>query len=299
LNKEYLIGVDFGATYIRGGLVDLSGKVVKKIEYPTEASKGKKQILDKIVDVIQKLRKGHVLGVGIGCPGPLDPKKGILFSLPNLPGWNNVPIKRLLEDKLRIPIFIENDAKCFAIAESKCGQGRKIEHILCFTIGSGIGGGIIINGKLYTGSGGLAGELGHVVVNKDESTKCGAGIRGCLELYSCARGIEKRYKSITKKKATFKEIYDMVKSKKAPKKVKQIIDDAGEYLGIAFANYINIFNPELIIIGGGLSKAKIIVDLAIKTAKKHAFPHTIKGVTFITSKLQDAGIIGAASIINR
>lgn len=299
MNKEYLIGIDLGGTNIDGGLVDLSGKIVKKISYPTEASKGKKQIIDKLVDMIQKLRKGHVMGVGIGVPGPIEPKKGVLSNPPNLPGWKNVNLKRILEEKVRLPIFIENDANCFALAEAKCGQGKKIDNVLCFTLGSGIGGGIVINGKLYTGTAGLAGELGHITVNKDEEMKCGAGQKGCLEVYSCSRGIEKRYKKILKKKATFEEIYEMVKKGKANKKVKQIIADAGEYLGVALANYINIFNPELMVLGGGLSKAKLITDIAIKTMKKFAMPQALKKVKVIVSKMQDPGIIGAASIINR
>lgn len=235
----------------------------------------------------------------MGVPGPLDPRKGLVIDPPNLPGWKNVPLKRMLEDKLRLPIFIENNANCFGIAEAKCGQGRKIDHLLCFTLGSGIGGGIIANGKLYTGSAGFGGELGHVMMNPHEELKCNLGHKGCLEVYSCARGIEKRYKMITKKKATYDEIYAMVKSGKANKKVKDIIKDAGEYLGMAFANYVNIFNPELIILGGSMSRAKLITDVAAKTMKRYAFPSAAKRVKIITSKLQDAGIIGAASIINR
>ena len=296
MNKEYLIGVDLGGTKIEGGLVDLSGKIVKKIEYPTEAAKGKKQVIEKIVDIVQKLRKGQVMGVGVGCPGQVDVKKGIVITAPNLPGWNNVNLKRILEERLRLPIFMENDANCFALAESKCGQGRKIENMLCFTLGSGIGGGIIINGRLYTGSGGMGGELGHMTINKDDDDKCNAGHKGCLEVYSCGRGIEKRYKDATKKKATAHEISDMAKSNK---KAKQIIVEGGEALGMAFASYLNIFNPELIILGGGLSKSKLLVETAEKTMRKYAFPHAEKGVKIILSKMQDAGIIGAASIIHR
>lgn len=249
--------------------------------------------------MIQKLRKGQIMGVGIGIPGQIDSKKGVVLGVPNLPGWGNVALKRIIEERLRIPIFIENDANCFALAESKCGQGRKIENLLCMTLGSGVGGGIILNGKLYTGSGGFGGELGHITIDRNEEMKCNSGHRGCLEVYSCARGIERRYKIATKKKAETKEICEMARSKSAPKKVKQIVQEAGECLGIALANHVNVFNPDLIIIGGGVSKSKTIVDTAIRTMKKYALPQPAKKVKVIVSKLQDAGIIGAASIIHR
>ena len=150
MEKEYLIGVDLGGTKIEAGLVDLNGKVVKKIVMPTEASKGKAQVIQNIVFCVNKLRKDTILGVGVGIPGPTDFRRGVAMNPPNLPGWKEVPLKKILEEKLHLNVAVENDAKCFALAEYKCGYEKKVQNLVGITVGTGIGSGIIINGKLYS-----------------------------------------------------------------------------------------------------------------------------------------------------
>ncbi len=292
MEKEYLIGVDLGGRKIEAGLVDLNGKIVKKLIMPTEASKGKQKVIQNIVYAVNKLKKDRILGVGVGIPGPTDYKKGIAINPPNLPGWKEVPLKRILEDKLRMNIAVENDAKCFAIAEYKCGYEKKVQNLVGITVGTGIGSGVIINGKLHRGLSDSAGEIGHMKVVPD-GIKCGCGAKGCLEQYASGRAIERVYNDKSKKKLTAEEIAQLMNKQK---KAKNAIDSAAKYLGVGLANVAVTFDPEVIVVDGSIALIKNFVKTAEKEALKH-MKILPKPTPIIHSKTEDAGVLGAASIV--
>jgi len=292
MEKEYLIGVDLGGTKIEAGLVDLNGKVIKKLIMPTEAGKGKQKVIQNIVYAVNKLKKDRILGVGIGIPGPTDYRKGVAINPPNLPGWKEVPLKRILEDKLRMTVAVENDAKCFAIAEYKCGYEKKVQNLVGVTVGTGIGSGIIINGRLYRGMADSAGEIGHIKIVPD-GVKCGCGSRGCLEQYASGRAIERMYFEKTKKRLSAEEVAHLMRKNK---KAADVVNTAARYLGIGLANVAVTLNPEVIVVDGSIALIKNFVKTAEKEALKH-MKILPRPVPIIHSKTEDAGVLGAASIV--
>jgi len=292
MDREYLIGVDLGGTKIEAGLVDLNGKVVKKIILPTEAGKGKQQVIQNIVYAVNKLRKDIIIGVGVGIPGPTDFRRGIAINPPNLPGWKDVPLKRLLEEKLRLNVAVENDAKCFALAEYKCGYEKKVQNLVGVTVGTGIGSGIIINGKLYRGSADSAGEIGHMKI-VDDGIKCGCGNIGCLEQYASGRAIERMFFEATKKRMHADEISQLAKTNA---KARAVIEKAAMYLGRGLANVAVTLSPEIIVVDGGIARIKNFVKLAEKEALNHMRILPRK-VPIVESKTEDAGILGAAGVV--
>lgn len=293
MEKEYLIGVDLGGTRIEAGLVDLNGKVVKKIIMPTNARSGKQKVIQNIVESVRKIKKDKIIGVGVGIPGPTDYKKGIAVNPPNLPGWKNVPLRRLLEEKLKMNVAVENDAKCFAIAEYKCGYEKKVQNLVGVTVGTGIGAGVIIGGKLFRGQGDSAGEIGHMTVVDKKGVKCPCGNYGCLEQYASGRAIERMYYEKTKKKLSAEEIAGLVNKNK---KAKEVIDTAARYLGIGLANVAVTLSPEMIVVDGSIALIKNFVKTAEKEANKH-MKILPKAIPIIHSKTEDAGVLGAASIV--
>lgn len=293
MNKEYLIGVDITATYVEIGLVDLSGKLLKKIRDEITGKETRNELIDKIVGPVNKLRKGHVVGVGLSTSGFLDLKRGYIIHHPRISILTNTPIKRLLEEELKLPVFIDNNANCFTLAEYKVGHAKKIDNVIGVLVGKGIGGGIILNGKIFRGSQDIAGEIGKMVVSLTE----GKNNKLCsAEYYASAEGMEQRFKAMTNKTMKVGEILKLAKK---DKKAKDLVTEAGDALGALLINLINIFNPDLLLVGGQLSGVRAIVDPAIKLANKHAIAHATKNVKITVSKMPDAGIIGAASIIRR
>src|SRR5665648_327702 len=197
LEKKYSIGVDLGGTNIVSATVNYQGKIVNRLKVPTLAEKGKVATIKRIIEVIHKniaqsaIAPGDIIGIAIGAPGPLNIKKGVINFAPNLPGWRDVPLKKILEDEFNVKVVLENDANAAAWGERCFGAGQGINDLVCFTLGTGIGGGIIIDGKIYHGNNCGAGELGHMTVNKS-GPRCNCGNYGCLEAYSSATGVKNR-----------------------------------------------------------------------------------------------------------
>ncbi|MBU4602804.1 ROK family protein, partial [bacterium] len=185
IEKKYSIGVDLGGTNIVSAIVNYQGKIVNRLKVPTLAERGKEATIERIIETIHKnivqstIAPGDIIGIGIGAPGPLDIKKGIINFAPNLPGWRDVPLQKILEDEFNMKIVLENDANAAAWGERCFGAGQGVNNLVCFTLGTGIGGGIIIDGKIYHGNNCGAAELGHMTVNKD-GPRCNCGNYGCL-----------------------------------------------------------------------------------------------------------------------
>jgi len=279
-----------GGTNIRAGLV-LGGKVIKKVEVKTEPNKGKNIVIKNLVKAINNVMTKEVVGIGIGSPGPLDYRKGLIINPKNIP-FKKVNLKKILEKKFKVPVFVDNDANCFTLGEALYGSGKKHNCVIGLTIGTGVGGGIVVNKKIFHGRIN-AGELGHMTI-KFDGTRSKCGNRGCLEEYISARGIMRLAKGLKAK--TPLDAYKL--ALKGNKKAIKVFEKMGFYLGIAVANFVNIFDPDVIIIGGGISNAwKFFSKNMKKTVKERVYVN--KNPIIIKGRLEDAAILGAASFIKR
>jgi len=319
LEKKYSIGVDLGGTNIVCAIVNYQGKIINRLKVPTLAERGKEATIKKIIETIHEnivqsnIALDDIIGIGIGAPGPLDVKRGIINFAPNLPGWRDVPLKKILEVEFSMKVVLENDANAAAWGERCFGIGRGVDNLVCFTLGTGIGGGIIIDSKIYHGSNYGAAELGHMTVNKD-GPRCNCGNYGCLEAYSSATGIKNRIKSRIKEgiKSDFlnfdsdDELLDSIRLKsifetarKGDKLTKDIVEEAISYLGIAIANITNILNPEMVVLVGGITNEgdKLLIPLK-EEVKKRAFYSNYKSLKIVIGELGgNAGVLGAAALL--
>jgi glucokinase len=306
--KSVLLGLDLGGTNIKGVLLDArSLKLVHRTQVPTGARRGARAVIATMAETAGGLMewaaasKMTVRSVGIGSAGLVN--RGTVRNSPNLPGWQGaVPLERLLKKELpglKVPLAIDNDANCFVLAETLCGAARGFDDVLGLTLGTGVGGGLVLDGKLYRGSTGGAGELGHATI-KFDGPKCLCGNHGCLEAMVGSRAILDRYRGLKSKsknlkiKITVAEISDRAK-RGEPKAIKTLAE-TGTLLGIALANFVNIFNPRVIVIGGGVAQAgRLILEPAAREMTKRAMPFSVLGVTVKAAKLGPwAGAIGAA-----
>ena len=315
MNKPFLIGVDLGGTNLKTGLVNMDGNILKKVV--TDTGGGKDVVLEQIVNSIKNIisnsgkDKSEITGIGIGTPGLVDSEKGIIRGLTNIEGFENVHMKEYVESALNIPTFIDNDVNVMAYGELKCGAGKDAMNIVCLTLGTGVGGGIIIDGKIYRGSSLSAGEIGHIPVNVD-GPKCICGGRGCLESYIgrdriIKRTIEKltqRKESIIPKlaagdlkKITPKIIYEAAVA--GDMLAIEIWRETAQYLATALAGIINVLNPELIVIGGGIANTgKYLFDPLRDMIKKRIFPFLAEKTRIVCAQLgEEAGMIGSAMLV--
>ncbi|KPJ64964.1 hypothetical protein AMJ44_11720 [candidate division WOR-1 bacterium DG_54_3] len=286
------MGIDLGGTKIGGVLATPSGKVLMDVHIPTEAGKGKKQVIENIKKAIRMLIRSHkvkIKAIGIGAPGPILYEKGIVIEAPNLPGWKRVNLRKILKKEFKVPVFVDNDANCAALAESWFGAGKFVKHFIYMTVSTGIGGGIIINKRIYRGAIGSAGEFGHMIVDPN-GPKCGCGNFGCLE--ALASG------SALRRKTGMDAISLELAARQGDKKAQKAIQEIGHYLAIGIANLVNAFNPERVIIGGGLSNMKELLFAPIKKDfKKYALTLPAKSVRIVRAKLgTKAGVLGAVAL---
>lgn len=315
--EKYVIGVDLGGTNIVTGMVDRSGKVVERCKRETQADRGKDVVIKNIEESIRKvisdvkIKKEKISGIGIGSPGSIDHDNGIVHTPPNLPGWKHVPLKRIIESNLKFPTFVANDVNAVALGEATFGAGVGFANSLCITLGTGVGGGIILGGKLYVGSHQFAGEIGHMVVEKD-GLPCKCGGIGCLERY-VGRDYIISYAVEAIKNGKYTKIKELVNndlSKITPKVITdaaklndklalEIWDKVGRYIGVILGGVLNFLDPGVIIIGGGISLAgKFVFEPIRDEVKKRAFPMLAKIVKIVPAKLGDnAGCIGASQLI--
>lgn len=317
-NARYTIGVDFGGTNVKLALVCFSGDSFKIEGFSSFQTKNykKDELIEQLVIRIIKLKaestyKGNrVRGVGIGVPGRVDFDKGIVFDLTNVAGWKNVHLREALNLKVKIPVLVDNDANLMALAESKFGAAKGHKDCLCVTMGTGVGGGIVLGGKIYRGMNFAAGEIGHMTINEN-GPLCVCGGKGCVERYVGNRYILEEAvtrlrngaKSIIKNKLDDKysnitlEMLSDAARKKDPFSVL-IWQEVGLHMGAILANVVNLLNPEIIVMGGGVANAgTLILDPIRRIVKDRAFQVSCRNLKIVASKFKEkAGIIGAASL---
>ncbi|MEA3493204.1 MAG: ROK family protein [Candidatus Margulisiibacteriota bacterium] len=287
-----IIGIDLGGTKIAGVLATPSGKILMDVNIPTEAKKGKKTVINNIkkaIDMLISSKKVKIKAIGIGAPGPILYEKGIVVEAPNLPGWKKVRLKEIFEKEYNVPVFVDNDANCAALAEAWFGAGKFAKHFLYMTVSTGIGGGIIINKKIYRGATGTAGEFGHMTINID-GPRCGCGHYGHLEAHASGTAM--------KKKVGMEAVSVELAARQGDKKALKAIEETAHYLAIGIANLVNIFNPEMVVIGGGLSNMRELLFKPVRRDfKKYALTLPAKSVKIVKAKLgNQAGVLGAAAL---
>lgn len=307
---RYCFGADIGGTTIKLGMFTPGGDIVNKWEIPTRTEDRGEHILEDIADSIKsemeerKLTRDNIIGVGAGAPGPVD-KDGVIYRAVNL-GWCVMNMQQELFRLLKLPVRAANDANVAALGEMWKGGGEGFKDLVVVTLGTGVGGGVIIDGKVITGSLGGGGEIGHIHINDNETEICGCGNRGCLEQYTSATGIVRlagrRLKAdnmasrIREGELTAKTVFDAVKE--GDLLAMEIAEQFGEFLGKGLATVAAVTNPEVFVIGGGVSKAgPILLEYIQKYYKEYVF-HASRDARFKLATLgNDAGIYGAAKLV--
>ena len=310
---RYCFGVEIGGTTVKLGLFKFDGEVIEKWEIKTRTENEGSNILPDVAATIQEhmaqhnLTKEDILGVGVGIPAPVM-ESGIVKATANL-GWGYKEVRHELEDLLEIEVQVGNDANVAALGEMWKGGGLGHRNMIMITLGTGVGGGVITNGRIMVGGHGAGGEIGHVCVNYEETEVCGCGSRGCLEQYASATGIARmaRKRLMKNEDATVlretkledisaKTVFDAVKEGDAV--ACEIANDFGRYLGYALANLAVITDPDIIVIGGGVSRAgEVLLDYVTKYFNERVF-FANKDCAFALATLgNDAGIYGAAKLV--
>ncbi|MGG3913431.1 ROK family glucokinase [Rossellomorea vietnamensis] len=318
MTEKWLVGVDLGGTTTKIAFLSKYGELLHKWEIPTDKTENGKNIIVNIAKAIdQKLEeldqsRDKLVGIGMGAPGPVDTAKGIIYEAVNL-GWeNNTPLKDLLEVETGLHAVIDNDANCAALGEMWKGAGDGAKDIVCVTLGTGVGGGVITNGDIVHGVKGAGGEIGHITVVPEGGYQCNCGKTGCLETVASATGVVRLANEkldATEQESTLralrdshgsisaKDIFDAARDQDGL--ALAVIDQLAFYLGLSLANLGNGLNPEKIVIGGGVSKAgDILLQPVVKFFKQFSFP-TVRTSTHLSIATlgNDAGVIGAAWLV--
>lgn len=334
--KKYLIGVDLGGTKIALALSDRQGRIIAEKVLPTRTKARPAEVIKEIISAIRDLNRSsgislaQVAGIGFGAPGQVLPDRGVVVSSPNLPTWHNVRLVGPIEQALKRPVYLDNDANVAAVGELFFGAGRGIKDFIFVTISTGIGGGIIINGDLYRGARNIAGEVGHMVIQAN-GPRCGCGSFGCWEAMASgtaiARVARSKVRALLKLAGSTKGTarqrqharqaaagllrsaggrLDRIDSRTVCQAARQgdllslaVITDISYYLGVGFSNLINVFNPSRIIISGGVTQDWALFEpLVHKTVKQLAFSQAAASVRIVKSPLgKKTGLLGALALV--
>ena len=304
-----------GGTKVRAVLADGTGKLLARTDRPTQADKGLDAVIDNIVAVINKVMSkstpGEVLAIGIGAPGPLNPRIGVVFSPPNLPGWTDVPLRDLIEAKLGLPVYLGNDANLAALGEYTFGAGKDYRYLVYITVSTGIGGGIIEDGNIIHGSRGAAGEIGHMTIKLDGPV-CNCGNIGCFEALASGTAIRKRALALlaTNRPTLLRELanhkLDSVNAVMVEKAAKlgdeaalELLHETAVYLGVGITNILHLFNPEIVVIGGGVSQVGDLIFEPLRAeVNRRAMPAFRENVPIVPTDLgDDVGLYGTVALV--
>mgnify|MGYP001256726401 CR=1 FL=1 len=311
MSGKLYVGLDVGGTAIKAGVCSEDGNLLHTFEGPTENEKGSDRVLANMAKyartVVDEMSASwdDVAGVGVGVAGFLDIQNGVLLTSPNLV-LRNAPLKSFLSEELGKPVLINNDANVAALGEAWGGAGRGVSDCVMYTLGTGVGGGIIIGGRIVVGFNAMAGELGHIAIVPDlEAIQCGCGKKGCLETVSSATGIIRMAKDavergeltqLADRDITAKDVFDLAKA--GNETAARIVQRAAHYLGKSMALVSVVVNPQRFIIGGGVAKAgEYLFGLIREAYLKHALEAASKGVEIVPAELgNNAGVVGAAGL---
>ncbi len=315
LSDQYVIGVDLGGTKIYTALAGDDGRILAELKIPTGAEKGLQDVVDGIVDSVERVQKnaaavpGAVSTLALGAPGPLDTKRGIIHYAPNL-RWRNVPIRQILEERIGIPVLLDNDANLAALGEHVFGAGRGVTNMVYITVSTGVGGGLILGGKLYRGFTDGAGEIGHMTI-LPYGPLCSCGNRGCLEAVASGTAIAREARELVARGAG--QVI-LAAAEGNPGKINaavvasaalggdseavSIITGAAGSLGIGIANILNLLNPSLVVLGGGVMETgELIWEEVKKEVRNRALEAARDVARLVPAELGGrAGVMGAIAL---
>ena len=314
---RWIAGVDIGGTNLRVGLVPFEGgtpAVVRRERTPS--GKGAAHVVARVADMLrsamEEVGRGAVAGIGVGCPGPLDRGAGVVLETPNL-GWRNVPLRDMVAEATALPVTLDNDANCAAYGEWWRGAGRGAERLVGLTLGTGIGGGIVLGGEIYHGASDAAGEVGHMSVDF-EGRLCACGSRGCVEAYASgpgiaaraveglAEGVDSRLAAVARNgsgRVTARLVCEAAAA--GDSYARRILTETARILAVAVANLINLFNPDVIVVAGGVTAAGDHLFGPLRDeVRNRAFDSAVAACRIVPAQLPDtAGVIGAAGVFKR
>jgi glucokinase len=315
--SKYLVGVDLGGTNIvAGALAEDGSDVLALRSEPTRPDQGADAVVDRIVRMIDTViaetiaqtgaKRDDMIGVGVGAPGPLDRERGIVVTTPNL-GWTNFPLRDVISERSRLPVRIDNDANCATLGEWWLGAARGADNVIGMTIGTGIGGGVIIGGRLYHGASDVAGEIGHATIDIT-GRRCKCGNYGCLEAYASGPSIADRAREAISSddclmlkmaggdanRITAATVYEA--AKRGDDVALDVVRETSRFLGAGVANLLNIFNPDVVVICGGVTQAGDTLFAPLRReVRKRAFKPAVDACRIVPGVLAAAGVVGAVA----
>ena len=318
-NQRYIVGVDLGGTNIVAGVMPEDGsREIAMRSQPTHAELGADVVASRIIQIIGDVMtatmaetgatRADFIGVGIGAPGPLDREKGLVIIAPNL-GWKNFPLRDLIADGVGLPATLDNDANCATLGEWWCGAAKGGRNVVGLTIGTGIGGGLILDGRLYHGASDVAGELGHTTIDST-GRRCKCGNYGCLEAYASGPNIAERAREAIASDETSllrdlvggqldlitaQTVYDA--ANRGDEIAREVVRDTAKFLGIGVANLLNIFNPDVVVIAGGVTQAgEALFEPMRAEVRRRAFKPAVEACRIVAATLPGtAGVVGAVA----
>ncbi|MBI5150694.1 MAG: ROK family protein [Candidatus Omnitrophica bacterium] len=298
------IGIDVGGTNIKLGLVAPSGRIIARTNLITKSyARHPRHLINALVSAVRDLIRDNgktakdIAGIGIGLPGLIDVPQGIVIFMPNIPGWKNIPLRRIMERQLKIPVFLDNDVNVITLGEWKSGAGKGCANLVCITLGTGVGGGLILNNALYRGEGFVAGEIGHLPLNED-GPSCNCGGYACFERYVGNRILMQKAAQLFRD--TSVRLPDVfARARRGDRRAIRFWQDAATHIGNALVGVINLLNPRMIIIGGGVANNFRFMGPTIrKVIRQRALKVQKKMVRVVRAELgDDAGILGAHILV--
>lgn len=313
--RDLVIAVDLGGTRFRVAVVDAQGVIHERAAAPTQAEEGVEAVLERLKAAIRRVAApsgwGRIAGLGLAAPGPIDPWTGVLYNPPNLPGWWEVPLKGIAEREFALPTFVGNDANLAALGEHRFGAGRGVGHLVYITVSTGIGGGIIAEGKLLLGAQGLAGEVGHMTI-LPAGPRCNCGNMGCLEALASGTAIARRAGERLREGAESSVVAwvggDLTRvtaemitraAQEGDAFARQVVAEAASYLGIGVANLVHLFNPQMVILGGGVTNlGPLLFEPVRETVAQRTMAPFRGRLEIVPAALgDDVGLLGAAALV--
>ncbi len=299
---RYAVGIDIGGTKVALGVVDERGEVLQEKTLVTDQSVSAEMMTERIAAAVGEVlgEKGIALsavaGIGIGAPGPLDPKNGVITCPPNLPGWWGFAVVEQMRRHFEVPVIMENDASAAALAEKWVGAAQEDDDFIYITISTGIGAGIVLNGKLYTGFSGNAGDVGHIVIDPSQGT-CVCGQKGCFEYLASGTAIARNGSALYGKPMSTKEVFERFTDNDPV--LRPYVEQVFTYIGMGCVSLINIFDPQKVVIGGGVSQVGDPLFAAVSDyVSRYALNPTGRKAAVVPAKLsRNVGLVGAAALI--
>lgn len=294
MSNPRAIGIDIGGTSLRAALVDADGKILAREETATLAQAGPQAVVQQIADLVAKIApdRTDITGAGISSPGPIDTERGLALGVPTLAGWSDIPIASMIQTALNLPVRLENDAIAAAIGEWKFGAGQGLSHLVYVTISTGIGGGVIADGKVLRGRMGMAGHIGHMTVERD-GAPCACGNRGCWEACASGTAFARRIAPhFPNPKSAF------TAATAGNPHALQLVAEEADWLGLGIANLLHLFSPQTVILGGGISNGfSLLLPGIQQRIQANAMP-AFRTVPILPATLgENAGLVGAAAMV--